>query len=250
MAKFLFVTDLDHTLVGDDAALSALNQQLQYHREEHGTMVVYATGRSPTLYQALRQQQEMLDPDYAVLAVGTLIYPGNSTTALPEWADYLSLGWDRDAIVAIASQCPDLVSQPQSEQTPHKVSYFLDEAIAPQLLPQLAAQLRDAASNFQLVYSGSQYLDILPKRGNKGTAVGFLQEQLAIAPERTVVCGDSGNDLSMFTPKQSKGIIVGNARPELRAWYQSVQPNHVYLATGHYANGILEGLIQLGFLKE
>ncbi|MGK7888182.1 MAG: sucrose-phosphate phosphatase [Leptolyngbyaceae cyanobacterium] len=249
MAKFLFVTDLDHTLVGDDAALAVLNQKLNCHREEHGTAIVYATGRSPTLYHALRQQQKMIDPDYAVLSVGTLIYPGNCTTALTEWADSLSPGWDRDAVVAIASQFSDLVPQPQSEQTPHKVSYFLEEAIAPQILPQLDEQIKDTGLDGQLVYSGGQHLDILPTRGNKGTAVRFLQERLAIAPERTVVCGDSGNDLSMFTPKQAQGIIVGNAKSELREWYESAHPDHVYLATEDYASGILEGLIQLGFLE-
>jgi len=249
MSKFLFVTDLDHTLVGDETALATLNRQLSRHREEHGTIIVYSTGRSPTLYQELRQEQDMIDPDYTVLSVGTLIYPGNSTTALVKWADYLSPGWDRERIVAIASQFPDLTPQPESEQTPHKISYFLDEAIAPKIMTQLEEQIRDTNLDVQLVYSGGHDLDILPQRGNKGTAVRFLQEQLAIAPERTVVCGDSGNDLSMFTPKQSQGIIVGNAKPELREWYQSTQPNHVYLARGHYANGILEGLIRLGFLE-
>lgn len=46
MAKFLFVTDLDNTLVGNDAALDELNHQLIQHRQEYGTVIVYATGRS------------------------------------------------------------------------------------------------------------------------------------------------------------------------------------------------------------
>jgi len=41
---FLFVTDLDNTLVGDDQALAELNRQLSQHRTEHGTKIVYATG--------------------------------------------------------------------------------------------------------------------------------------------------------------------------------------------------------------
>ena len=48
MAKFLFVTDLDDTLVyrtvGDDSALAELNQLLSQHRQEYGTKIVYLPG--------------------------------------------------------------------------------------------------------------------------------------------------------------------------------------------------------------
>lgn len=57
MAEFLFVTDLDHTLVGDDQALLVLNDRLQKHRQEYGTKIVYATGRSPVLYRELQQEK-------------------------------------------------------------------------------------------------------------------------------------------------------------------------------------------------
>ncbi|MGD1920297.1 MAG: HAD family hydrolase, partial [Pleurocapsa sp.] len=35
MSPFLFVTDLDNTLVGDDAALNRLNQELASHRQKY-----------------------------------------------------------------------------------------------------------------------------------------------------------------------------------------------------------------------
>ena len=37
VTPFLFVTDLDNTLVGDDAALAQLNRQLSQHRQLYGT---------------------------------------------------------------------------------------------------------------------------------------------------------------------------------------------------------------------
>lgn len=248
MTPFLFITDLDHTLVGDTKALTLLNERLIQHRQNHGSIIVYSTGRSPTLYHQLRTEQVMIDPDYTVLSVGTLIYPGTTNTSLQEWADHLSEGWDRAAIVAIAAHFSDLVPQPDSEQTPHKISYFLDETVAANLLPELEAQLRRQDIDVQTVYSGGADLDILPRNGNKGTAVRFLQEKLAIAPERTVVCGDSGNDLSMFTENCSKGIIVGNAKAELRRWYEESTPGHVYMAKGQCSAGILEGMQHFGFL--
>ena len=45
MTKFLFVTDLDHTFVGDDQALLLLSDRLQSHRQQYGTKIVYFTGR-------------------------------------------------------------------------------------------------------------------------------------------------------------------------------------------------------------
>ncbi|MBF2058721.1 HAD family hydrolase, partial [Fischerella thermalis] len=74
MAGFLFVTDLDHTLVGDDQALLLLNERLQRHREEYGTKIVYATGRSPVLYRELQEEKNLLKPDALILSVGTEIY--------------------------------------------------------------------------------------------------------------------------------------------------------------------------------
>ena len=53
MNPFLFVTDLDNTLVGDDLALSELNQHLDRHRQQYNSKIVYATGRSLYLYRLL-----------------------------------------------------------------------------------------------------------------------------------------------------------------------------------------------------
>ncbi|MGF1499317.1 MAG: sucrose-phosphate phosphatase [Elainellaceae cyanobacterium] len=249
MAKFLLITDLDNTLVGDDQALAELNQVLKQHREEHGTILVYSTGRSPVLYQELRQEEELLDPDFTVLAVGTLIYSQNSDEPDPEWVKFLSPGWSREEVVAIAAHFSDLVPQPPSEQTAFKASYFLDGAVAPNLLPQLESALQKNGLDIQLVYSSDQDLDILPKRGNKGAAVQFLQKRLEMSPDRTVVCGDSGNDIAMFQPGINRGVVVGNAKPELREWHESSNSADFYLAQAHCAGGILEGLRHFGFLQ-
>jgi hydroxymethylpyrimidine pyrophosphatase-like HAD family hydrolase len=71
VSAFLFVTDLDNTLVGDDEALKELNQQLAQHRQEYGTKIVYATGRSRSIYHDLKAEKQLLDPDALIAAVGT-----------------------------------------------------------------------------------------------------------------------------------------------------------------------------------
>lgn len=249
MKRFLFVTDLDNTLVGDDNALKELNQLLEQHRQDYGTKIVYATGRSLTLYQQLTTEKPLLSPDALITSVGTELHLDASGNSLdPEWAKILSEGWNRELVVATAAHYSDLVPQPDSEQGSFKVSYYLTPEAAVDVLPRLESQLRESGLDVKLIYSGDQDLDILPCNGDKGLAVQFLRQKWQIDAHSTVVCGDSGNDIALFSVGEERGIIVGNARSELRQWYQANQTDYRYLAQASCAGGILEGLHHLGFL--
>ena len=94
----LFVTDLDHTLVGNDESLDRLNQVLARYRQDLGTKIVYATGRSRVSYQELTKTRSLLAPDALIAAVGTEIYLGNADTPDPKWVERLSLNWHRERI--------------------------------------------------------------------------------------------------------------------------------------------------------
>lgn len=248
MIPFLLITDLDNTLVGDDAALAELNRQLDFHRQEYDSQLVYSTGRSVTRYRQLKAEKPLLEPDALILSVGTEIYLNGSDSPNPQWADVLSQNWDRDLVVATATHFADLASQPNSEQRPFKVSYFLTEEAAVEVLPQLDVALQERGLDIQLIYSGGMDLDILPRQANKGKAMTFLRETLGISPKQTIACGDSGNDLAMFADRLERGIIVGNAMPELLEWHYANPNGDRYLAKAHCAGGILEGLQHFGFL--
>lgn len=249
MAAFLFVTDLDHTLVGDDNALQLLNQKLSQHRQDYGTKIVYATGRSRISYLRLKARKQLLEPDALIASVGTEIYH-NDGNDVPDvaWSDKLSPGWDRELAVAIAGEYADLVPQAHSEQRPFKISYLVTEVAAAEVLPRLKLQLSDRGLDVNLIYSGGKDLDILPRNANKGLAVQFLQQKWGVEKTQTVACGDSGNDIALFSVGESRGIIVGNARPELVQWYKENPADYRYLARASCAGGILEGLGYFGFL--
>lgn len=250
VTAFLFVTDLDNTLVGNDSALKELNQQLSRHRQEHGTKIVYATGRSRQIYHELKQKKQLLDPDALIASVGTEIYDDDGQdTPDPGWSEKLSQGWDRELVVATAAHYSDLVSQPDTEQRPFKVSYYLTEEAAVEVLPRLESQLSDRGLDVKLIYSGGRDLDILPRHADKGLAVQFLQQKWGIDNTKTVACGDSGNDIALFSVGDARGIIVGNARPELRQWYDQNPADYRYLAQADCAGGILEGLYHFGFFS-
>jgi hypothetical protein len=249
MSAFLFVSDLDNTFVGDDTALATLQQYLKEHRETHGTKVVYATGRSLQLYQDLAQEKSLMTPDALITSVGTEIYLDPSHIKYDQsWSEILSQGWNREKISEIAGKFAELTPQPHSEQNPFKVSYYLSEKDAVTVIPSLKAHLSQSGLQTKLVYSGSHDLDILPINGDKGLALKYLREKWKVEPDKTVACGDSGNDIALFQGME-RGIIVGNARNELREWYISHQKPHHYLSTASYAGGILEGLKHFGFLS-
>lgn len=249
MTRFLFVSDLVNTLVGNDQALEELNRRLVDSVSAHGSKIVYITGRSLSLYRKLAAEKNLLTPDALVTAVGTEIYyePSNGVPD-PDWSERLPQGWDREQVVAAAARFADLVCQPDMEQGPFKVSYFLTEDAAPEVLPRLEAILQERALATQLVYSNNKDLDILPERGNKGLAMQFLRLRWGFDATQTVACGDSGNDIALFGSGDERGILVGNARPELLQWYETNPSDCLYLAKAHYADGILEGLRHFGFL--
>jgi sucrose-6-phosphatase len=245
----LLITDLDHTLVGNDESLDRLNQVLDRYRQTWGTKIVYATGRSRASYQELVTTQRLIAPDALIAAVGTEIYLDTSAHPDTEWANKLSLNWQREEIVSIASQFADLEPQPQSEQRPFKVSYYLSTSVAAAVLQQLQELLSQQGLEVEIIYSGNKDLDILPRSGDKGTAVQFLRDRWQIDPVQTVVCGDSGNDISLFKYGVERGIFVGNAQAELRLWHELHPVNYHYFAVAHYAAGILEGLKYFRFVE-
>lgn len=249
MTAFLFVTDLDNTLVGDDNALKTLNQQLSHVRQKYGTKIVYATGRSLFLYRQLTTEYSLLPPDALIASVGTEIYLNPDEDIFnSEWAEIIAPGWNRNQIITTAANFSELLLQPTSEQGLFKVSYYLTEAEAEGILHQLELVLHEGGLDVKLIYSGGKDLDIIPQKADKGLAVQFLQQKWGFDRTKTVVCGDSGNDISLFSLGESRGIIVGNARPELRQWHKVNQNNYRYLANAKYASGIIEGLHHLGFI--
>jgi sucrose-6-phosphatase len=244
----LIVTDLDNTLVGDDEALLQLNEILDRYRQTSSTKIVYATGRSLTSYQELLATHRLLPPDALIASVGTEIYLGASSTLETAWEEQLSQNWYREKVLFIANQFADLKPQSQTEQRPFKISYHLSPNVAAAVIIQLQQLMQQEGLDVELIYSGNKDLDIIPQGGNKGKAVQFLRLQWQIDPVNTVVCGDSGNDVSLFQYGIERGIIVGNARSELRLWHQLNPADYHYLAVAECAAGILEGLKYLRFV--
>ncbi len=235
--KFLLVTDLDDTLVGDDRATTKLTQKILACRDR--LYLIYATGRSYAYARQLKVEKQLLEPDYWVTGVGTEIFHGDKQD--PLWFDKLSQQWDRKAIVNIARSFPDLIPQSLQEQNIFKISFCLNKPQNSSVLEKLQTELDRENSTYKIIFSSDRDVDILPRNADKGLAITYLREHLQIPVELTLVCGDSGNDISLFQ-QGTLGVIVSNARSELIDWYSSNRRSNLYLASSSYAEGILEGL--------
>jgi sucrose-6F-phosphate phosphohydrolase len=253
MAQFMFVTDLDNTLVDhsdpDNKALKELNHRLSQHRQQYGSKIVYATGRSLVLYNKLAAEINLIEPDALVVSVGTEIYTNNRNTPDEDWAAHIAPGWNRATVVTIADKFRELKPQPDSEQRPFKVSFFLEESDSERILKIIESELQKCGLNIKLIYSSGIDLDVVPRHSDKGMAMQFLRQKWKFVAEQTVVCGDSGNDIALFAAGNERGIIVGNARPELLQWHNQNLAENRYLAKNNCSGGILEGLKHFGFLE-
>lgn len=235
----ILATDLDMTLVGNDEALAKLNRQITKLRIQKELNLVYVTGRSQELYKALETEKGLLKPDALITAVGTEIYHGDGSM-LKGWPQ--DPNWDRQEIEDLLSSYQELIKQPDSERRPHKLSYYLEAYNESYARVQESLQHLDV----EVVYSMGQYLDILPKGVNKGSALLYLASAWEVPEANIISCGDSENDISMLSV--GKGILVGNAKEVLKDWASNRDSGSIYLAKADCAAGIEEGLGYWGVL--
>lgn len=230
----LLVSDVDGTMLGDDAALAEFARWHGARAQRLG--LVYASGRFYSSVVESIGLTGLPKPDAIIGGVGTDIqlFPGGEPLA--GWHETIGKHWDANRLRSTLSGKTELELQPEEFQSPFKVSYYLHDA-RPEDLTALRTQLREAGIETSIVYSSSRDLDFLPAGANKGTAATFLVSRWGLSPSRVMVSGDSGNDRALFE-QGFLGIVVENAHPELKR----LQGPTVYHAKRPFAAGVLEGV--------
>lgn len=245
----MIVSDLDNTMVDhkDEHYASLLRFDALWQADyNHDSLLVYSTGRSPALYAELRSEVPLLTPGITIMSVGTEIRYGDTMAPDHGWEEELNQGWNREAIVDEGKRL-SLKFQVDSEQRPHKVSFYVDKPQAEEVIKTLTERLKGRQVNAKIIYSGGVDMDVLPTGAGKGQALAYLMKKLKAegrAPGHTLVCGDSGNDAELFTVPDVYGVIVGNAMEELLKWHSdhTGDKSHIYLAKERCAAGILEAM--------
>ena len=103
---------------------------------------------------------------------------------------------------------------------------------------------------------GWKYVDCVSNQAGKLESLEFVRKKLGFEVERTVACGDSGNDTLMLSGR-NLAIVVGNAQEDLVRWAEKAileeeeeiqgeegrsTKNRVVMAKAFEARGIIEGI--------
>lgn len=86
----------------------------------------------------------------------------------------------------------------------------------------------------------------MPIKAGKGNALKYCIDLLGIKDQKSViVCGDSGNDISMMDGLNYSAVIMGNSAIELKRFYDKHKNNKsddILMTKGQKTDGVLEGL--------
>ncbi len=236
----LLVSDIDNTLIGDRDALRALLERMRVSGQKLGFGI--ATGRRIESTVKILKEWAVPMPDVLVTAVGTEIHYGSRLKKDYGYQDHLNYRWDPRALREVMGIFPGIRMQAASEQRQFKISYFMDPNQAPGVR-EISSRLRQNGLYANVVFSHGMYLDVLPVRASKGSAIRYLADKWGIPVDSILVAGDSGNDEEMLSGN-TLGVVVGNHSEELEILRGR---ERIYFAAGHYAWGILEGIEHYDF---
>jgi sucrose-6F-phosphate phosphohydrolase len=200
-------------------------------------LLIYNTGRTLDSVLQLIKTDYLLNPDVLITDVGTEIHMGPSYICNAGWEMKMSTGWHRSEIEAAFASVEGLIRQPVVAN--YRLAYTTEKSVFAATLSSMNAIKETFQLPIEIVPSLEHIIDIVPEGAGKGPALSFVQKQMELEPEQIIVCGDSGNDLSMFS-RGFRGIVVGNACPA----FQSLLPDgkNTYRSPHPFAAGIMDGL--------
>ena len=266
----ILATDLDRTLLpnghweADPQAIGLFNELTV----QHGTLVVYVTGRNLDLTEKAIEEYGVRHPDILCGDVGTTIrrFEEGRWTPDPGWDAHVrraSPRWEAAAIRDAVATIDGMREQESEHQNAFKQSYFVEHERRETVLAEVDERVKGKFDEV-IVYSfdsqdGKGLLDFLPASATKQTAVEYVAEAHGCPKGEVVFCGDSGNDIFPLTAG-FRGVLVRNADDQLVAKVKEAQERDptltVYFAkggvhglSGYYTSGVIEGAYHYGLFS-
>ncbi len=227
----IFAFDLDGTFLGGDPASRKTLYEFVDGNDE--IRLVLATGRGLESVMPLLSDPTFPRPSFIISDVGATLVDGESLQPVQPLQTAIASDWPGTLAVAEALEGFDCLERQDVPQE-RRCSFLAN-------FNEIDDDLRGVVEELgcQLLFSADRYVDVLPPRVNKGSTLRHLVEHTGGSPEDVLVAGDTLNDLSMYE-EGFKGVVVGNAEPELKRRVGSLET--VYSAEAPGAAGILEAL--------
>ena len=238
----LIVSDIDHTLLGDDNSLKEFINLLDSTDSKVGFAV--ATGRTVDSAFSVLKENNVPSPDIIISSVGAEIYYNFHGKLIYSsgWDAHIKHQWNREKIKKLLAELDFLQYQEEATQRKYKISYYTSDV--PENIERVKSALIKNKIKANVIFSHGQYLDILPYRASKGKAIRYLAYRWNIPYEKILVAGDSGNDSEMLKG-DLLGVVVANYSSELE---ELKGQNRIYFAKRNYAGGIIDGIEHYHFL--
>jgi sucrose-phosphate synthase len=237
-AELFVISDLDGTLVeGSDAqGLEAFKKWIADNRSE----VVFgiASGRNKEITQEAFAKYDLPAPDILICSAGSEIYYTEKFIPDKGWERHIDYHWKRDELKKMLKDFPGIRLQEAAAQWPFKLSYYVNESFDEDDFANLYKFLDDKKLRAKVLLTENKYLDFLPVRASKGSAVRYLSYKWKMPLEQFITAGNSGNDIDMLNGK-AKGIVVANYSPELEGLKKN---KSIYFTKKPLAEGVLEGV--------
>ncbi|MBV7408330.1 HAD family hydrolase [Maritimibacter sp. DP1N21-5] len=234
--QFTLATDLDGTFLGGaETERKRLYDWIEANRDSVG--LIFVTGRDPMFIGEMCASGMLPWPDFVVGDVGTTIAAvdgGRTIAPIPDLEHDIATLWadGGERVREALNTAPGLRLQPTAFR--YRVSYDLDPGTFDH-----AAKTTVEDLGLDWLISDNRFFDVLPKGVSKGPSIRKLVAHLGMDEARVLVAGDTLNDLSMLACGLP-AVAVGNSELDL---IQQVAPlDHVYLASGHGASGIMEAI--------
>lgn len=233
---FVLATDLDGTFLGGEK-----DQRLQFyawieaHRQRIG--LIFVTGRDPAFIREMTRETDVPRPDYVVGDVGTTIAAvseDHEITPIEDLEAEIAQAWGdaADRVRAALVNMPGLSLQPTPFR--YRLSYDLDPANFDERAVGIVTDM-----GLDALVSDNRFFDVLPKGISKGPSLRRLLKHIGVDETRTLVAGDTMNDLSMLTTGLP-AVAVGNSETALVERIRHAE--QVYRAQGPGVVGISEAI--------
>jgi len=237
-AELFIICDLDGTLIDDQQSdgLAELKEWLQ----DHSSKVVFgvATGRNKDLTRKAFNDQTLPKPDLLICSAGSEIYYTEKFIPDNGWESHIDFLWEKQELQTALQRFPRIRLQGPEAQWRFKLSYFVDDDFNEDDVADLHKFLDDQRLRAKILLTENHYLDFLPYRASKGSAVRYLSYKWKIAMDQIITAGNSGNDIDMVKGKM-KGIVVANYSEEMEVLKKS---KVIYFSKGALSKGVLEGI--------